>query len=191
MRLNITLLNVPVKIMRRMDVPVETNLEDLHIFIQATMGWRSCHLWGFYAKRYGRRVYWSPEEDEQSLNMTFLDVLHFLQGHRHFFYTYDYGDNWEHRIHIGKIERARDDRKYPYLLSATGRCPPENIGGGCGYSEFLEGLENPNADPSNDEYYSPFLDENDSWDAEDPEIEVRRGRLEYERNEYEKYHKRG
>ena len=32
---------------------------------------------------------------------------------------------------------------YPFLIDATGRCPPEDVGGPWGYAEFLEAIGNP------------------------------------------------
>ncbi|MBY5822727.1 plasmid pRiA4b ORF-3 family protein, partial [Rhizobium leguminosarum] len=52
------------------------------------------------------------------------------------------GDGWTHSI---KIERtfpivALAD---PMLIEATGRCPPEDVGGPWGYQEFREALADP------------------------------------------------
>ena len=32
---------------------------------------------------------------------------------------------------------------YPFLIDATGRCPPEDVGGPWGYAEFLEAISDP------------------------------------------------
>ena len=85
---------------------------------------------------------------------------------------YDYGDSWSHNIRIGKIQPAREDRSYPYLVSGTGRCPPEDIGGVWGYSDFLEAVENPNLDYR--EYYPGYFDGTETWDPEDAELDARR-----------------
>ena len=34
-------------------------------------------------------------------------------------------------------------RSYPYLIEASGHCPPEDIGGPWGYAEFLEAIQDP------------------------------------------------
>ena len=44
-RLSITLLHVEPKVARRMDVPLDTYLDDLHLYIQAAMGWDNDHAW--------------------------------------------------------------------------------------------------------------------------------------------------
>jgi hypothetical protein len=35
------------------------------------------------------------------------------------------------------------DFTYPLLIDATGRCPPEDVGGPWGYAEFLEAIADP------------------------------------------------
>ena len=174
-RLSITLLYVEPRVARRMDVRSDTNLEDLHLYIQAAMGWENCHLWGFNARRSGQRTYWSPDEFDPELDETLLDVIDFLQGKPEFSYTYDYGDSWEHKIRIGKIQPARDDRRYPYLVSGTGRCPPEDIGGVWGYGEFLQAFENPDSEYR--QYYAEYFEEGETWDPEDAELDDRRASL--------------
>ena len=174
-RLSITLQYVEPRVARRMDVPVNTNLEDLHSYIQAAMGWYNCHLWGFDASRYGQRVHWSLDEYEEELDGTLLDVIDFLQGKPEFTYLYDYGDSWTHKIRIGKVQPARDDRRYPYLVSGTGRCPLEDIGGAWGYEEFLQAFEDPNSEYR--EYYPEYFEGDATWDPEDAELDARRSSL--------------
>ncbi len=61
-----------------------------------------------------------------------------------FKYLYDFGDGWEHSIKIEKITLAIEGIGYPQLLEASGRCPPEDVGGPWGYSEAREALADPN-----------------------------------------------
>ena len=45
-----------------------------------------------------------------------------------------------------KIERLVDPElgvRYPRLLEASGRCPPEDVGGPLGYAEALEAISDP------------------------------------------------
>ena len=174
-RLSITLKYVEPKVARRMDVPLDTRLDDLHLYIQAAMGWDDDHLWGFEARRYGKRALWGPDEFLADCDGTLPDVINFLQGNQEFTYKYDYGDSWDHRIRIGKVQPARDDRRYPYLVSGTGRCPLEDIGGAWGYSEFLRGFEDPDSEYR--EYYPELYESYKTWDPEDAELDERRSRL--------------
>ena len=174
-RLSITLQYVEPRVARRMDVPSDTYLDDLHLYIQAAMGWDNDHVWGFDARRYGQRDHWSPEEYDDEFDVTLLDVIAFLKGKREFTYVYDYGDHWEHKIRIGKIQPARDDRHYPYLVSGTGRCPLEDIGGVWGYAEFLRAFDDPNSEYR--EYFPDWYTGDKTWDPEDAELDERRSRL--------------
>ena len=52
-RITITLLDVEPPVRRVVEVPIAITLADLHLIIQAAMGWRNCHLYEFDD---GRRV---------------------------------------------------------------------------------------------------------------------------------------
>ena len=178
-RLNITLRSVKPKVTRRMDVFANTRLNDLHGYIQAAMGWYDCHLWEFEAKRFGQIAEWIPDSTDSFIgrprldsDVTVLDVIDFLQGKPEFTYIYDYGDSWTHKIRIGKIQPAHKDRQYPYLVSGSGCCPPENIGGAWGYAEFLAAFDDPNSEYR--EYLPDFFDGSRIWDPEDAGLDRRR-----------------
>jgi hypothetical protein len=47
------------------------------------------------------------------------------------------------RSEIGRIADAQPGITYPRLTEATGRCPPEDVGGPWGYREFLEAIADP------------------------------------------------
>ncbi len=69
-------------------------------------------------------------------------------GARTLKYLYDFGDGWEHSILIERVTEAVPGMSYPFLVEATGRCPPEDVGGPWGYREFLEAM----ADPDHEEH---------------------------------------
>jgi hypothetical protein len=58
-------------------------------------------------------------------------------------YTYDFGDNWRHRILLERIIRAEMSAPRPICLGGRRRCPPEDVGGPSGYQEFLEAIFEP------------------------------------------------
>ena len=58
-------------------------------------------------------------------------------------YLYDFGDGWEHTVKVERITDAILGLIYPRLIDATGRCPPENVGGSRSYAEFLDALADP------------------------------------------------
>ena len=53
-------------------------------------------------------------------------------------YTYDFGDNWIHDIHIEKIIEADLKLKNPICIKAKMDSLPEDCGGTYGYEELLE-----------------------------------------------------
>src|SRR3546814_3109877 len=66
-----------------------------------------------------------------------------LVGAKTLKYLYDFGDGWEHTIKIERLVDAVPGVIYPRLIEATGRCPPEDIGGPWGYGDFLEAIADP------------------------------------------------
>jgi len=58
-------------------------------------------------------------------------------------YTYDFGDNWEHKIQLEKILPWDKNIEYPACIAGKRACPPEDCGGIWGYKEFLEAINNP------------------------------------------------
>ena len=118
------------------------------------------HAWGFDARRHEQGAHWGPEEwDEQ------LDAIAFLKGKREFTYVYHYGDRWEHRIRIGRIQPARDDRC----------CPLEDIGGVWGYRESMRAFKDPSSQYR--EHFPDFYREGATWDPEDANLDARRSHL--------------
>ena len=49
-RLKITLDDVEPTVLRRLEVPLSTRLDRLHLVIQAAMGWTDSHLYEIRAK---------------------------------------------------------------------------------------------------------------------------------------------
>ncbi len=58
-------------------------------------------------------------------------------------YLYDFGDGWEHTVKVERTTDAMPGLIYPCLIDATGRCPPEDVGGPWGYAEFLAAIGDP------------------------------------------------
>lgn len=149
-RLKITLADVEPKVVRRIDVPLGIRLDRLHLVLQAAMPWTDSHLYEFTAGGSGWGV---PDPDSlydgplPASKTTLKDVLEDT-GATTVHYIYDYGDNWDHVIKVEWIGEADPLLLYPFLIAATGRCPPEDVGGSSGYAEFLEAI----ADPEHDEH---------------------------------------
>jgi hypothetical protein len=55
-------------------------------------------------------------------------------------YLYDFGDDWQHVIKLERWFENTDTAGMPFLLEASGRCPPEDVGGPGGYAAFLTAI---------------------------------------------------
>jgi pRiA4b ORF-3-like protein len=144
-RLKIILNRVRPPVWRRIEVPLEITLEDLHLVIQATMGWGNCHLYAFSTPE----GTWSSTDphfgasDSLPAETTTLAQLRRRGGVRKFEYVYDFGDNWEHAVQVEAVVPREAGAHYPRLLKAKGACPPEDIGGPWGYAEYLAAISDP------------------------------------------------
>ena len=109
--------------------------------MQAALGWTDSHLYEIRARDIGWGI---PDPDWgggplDARKATLAAVLDDT-GAKTLRYLYDFGDGWEHTIKIERIVDPQPGVLYPRLVEATGRCPPEDVGGPWGYAEFLEAL---------------------------------------------------
>jgi len=145
-QLKITLRDSKPPIWRRVLVPGDIALGELHYVIQIAMGWYNSHLHQFIV---GDLYYSNPSFglDEyagnvKSENRAILSRI--VSGEKFkFTYEYDFGDSWEHTILVEKILPPDPQRKLPVCIKGKRACPPEDIGGVWGYDTFLEAINNP------------------------------------------------
>jgi hypothetical protein len=142
--LKITLHDVEPPVMRRIEVPLTIRLDRLHLALQAAIGWTNSHLYEIRARDVGWGIP-DPDWGDGPLDARKARLLDVLEdtGAKSFRYLYDFGDGWEHTIKIERIVDAVPSVAYPRLIEATGRCPPEDIGGPWGYGDFLEAIADP------------------------------------------------
>jgi hypothetical protein len=148
-RLKITLNDVEPAVTRRIEVPLAIRLDRLHLALQAAMGWTNSHLYEIRARDVG----WGlpdPDFGDGPLDARKARLTDVLEdtGAKTIRYLYDFGDGWEHAIKIERITNADPSAPYPRLIEASGRCPPEDVGGPWGYAELLEAV----ADPKHERY---------------------------------------
>ena len=108
------------------------------------MGWTNSHLYEIRAGDVG----WStpdPYDRERVLDArkARLDEVLDDTGVKKLTYLYDFGDGWEHTIKIERLSDPEPGAAYPRLIEASGRCPPEDVGGPWGYAEFLDAIDDP------------------------------------------------
>ena len=165
-QLKITLRGSKPPIWRRVLVPGRFTLGELHLVIQAAMGWGNCHLHEFAI---GKQTYSASEYSSPPPNFNFPDnnIGAFLQRaaflaspldenqvtlaqlfpkeKMKFRYIYDFGDDWVHNILVEKIlpPDPEQERELPRCIKGKRACPPEDIGGIWRYAYFLEAIQDP------------------------------------------------
>ncbi|HEY5881313.1 MAG TPA: SEC-C metal-binding domain-containing protein, partial [Nakamurella sp.] len=138
--LKVELDNVDPPVWRRIAVPSNTPLDELHLLIQRAVGWQDDHPYGFETAttrfidaRFGSE---DPSPDEERLVSIANEV-----GDR-FTYVYDFGDYWAHTVTLEEIREAGEVNE-PRTLDGAGACPPEDSGGVGRYTHLLEALADP------------------------------------------------
>jgi Plasmid pRiA4b ORF-3-like protein len=145
-RLRIDLDEVTPRVRRRVEVPLDIRLDELHRVIQAAMGWEDYHLYEF---RRAGTAWGVPDPTWDFPGTSALPAadasLADLLGDRakRFTYVYDFGDDWRHTVRVEAVAEAAPGVRYPRFLDGEGRCPPEDVGGPWGYADFLEAVADP------------------------------------------------
>lgn len=152
-QIKVTLNGSKPPIWRRILVPGDVTLAQLHRILQVVMGWYDCHLHQFIV---GQVYYGVPDpdydgflemRDESRVTLSQIAPREKLR----FRYEYDFGDSWEHLLVVEKIRPPAPDQRYPVCLAGQRACPPEDVGGIWGYYEFLAALQDPQH-PEHDSY---------------------------------------
>jgi hypothetical protein len=152
-QLKITLKYVRPPIWRRVQVSGDITLAELHIILQAAMGWYNSHLHQF---RVGKTYYGAPSIDEFSdpnlkddSKAQLASIL--KKPKQKMVYEYDFGDGWEHEILLEHVLSRATGVRYPRCLGGARACPPDDCGGVGGYANFLQAISDPEHD-EHDEY---------------------------------------
>ena len=178
-QLKVTLFDTKPPIWRRVLVDGGSTLDHVHEVIQAAFGWWDCHLHEFEV---GRTRYGVPDPDNdwgepaRDERRTRLDAI--ASEGTSFGYTYDFGDNWDHRVVVEKVLSPTAGLAVPACIGGRRACPPEDCGGTWGYRDLIDILADP-AHPEHDErreWLGSDLDP-ESFDPSDFEDNLRNGRL--------------
>ncbi len=145
-RLRIEIDEVTPAVVRRVEVPLDIRLDDLHFVLQIAIGWQNCHPFEFRVDGAAERWGLVDKDDPESSPLpaehaTLADLL--AHGQRIFRYEYVYGEDWAHTVEVEAIAAADGDTPCPRLISAQGRCPPADIGGAMGYETYLRAIADP------------------------------------------------
>jgi hypothetical protein len=147
---------------RRIQVPEDYSLYDLHVAIQDSFPWFDCHLNQFSSvtlKESERQYYGFPDPDDYGdreviweWKVLIKDTFK-IDGNRALNYEYDFGDGWQHRVELEEILPAGKGIEYPRCVDGRRACPPEDCGSYPGYDDLLKVLKNPK-----DEEYKSMCD---------------------------------
>ena len=141
LQLRVDLRGSKPPIWRRLQVPGDIALRELHTVLQVAFGWHSTHLYAFDTA-YGQFGVAGPELGLRSDTKVTLEQVAAGPGTK-LTYTYDFGDDWEHMVTVeGTVPRA-DASIYPRCVGGRRKAPPEDCGGIWGYQELLAILDNP------------------------------------------------
>lgn len=172
-RLHIQLDDIEPAIWRRVEVPLTSSLKAVHDAIQAVMLFEDYHLFQFEIgdRRYG---YPDPEwgDDMRDARNIRLGAI-LARGETRFTYTYDFGDDWRHRIVVEEVAAADPMVDYPRFIEGARRAPPEDVGGLPGFEEFLRVM----ADPSDPEHDNVMTWYGHPFDADDIDLGAITARL--------------
>jgi hypothetical protein len=154
----ITLEGSNPPIWRRIQI-ADCSLDKFHVHIQTAMGWTNSHLNQFrieginYADPLLIEETFEELEYEDSTTTLLSEIIP-EDGHRfRFEYEYDFGDCWTHEVLFEGEIRSEPGQKYPLCLKGERACPPEDMGGVCGYVDFLKAIAN-SGDAPLDEFLS-------------------------------------
>jgi len=172
----ITLQGPEPRIWRRVRVPGDMRLSDLHTVIQVVMEWCDDHLHDFEIRggRFGSEettggLPWAtPVVDERKVKLIQLALIPGVV----FGYTYDFGDDWVHIVEVEEVLPPEEGVAYPVCIDGARAAPPEDCGGVWGYAAKLDVLE----DPEHEEY-GWVRDWMGDWDPERFDIDEINERL--------------
>lgn len=164
-------------IWRRLQVHGETTLEALHMVLQMAFAWRGYHLHRFWpgSARDWRGPHFLTEmdisegEDGISESEVRLDQVLRRAGDR-LFYTYDFGDEWNHTITLEAVEPADDtgdgiDLPAAVCLAGRRAGPLEDSGGPGAYQELVEARQQDPTLSQLEEYRRDWVPTD--WDPEE------------------------
>ena len=170
-RLKVTLKDLKPPVWRRLLVEDTMTLGDLHMAVQAAMGWDNGHLHLFMVDReqIGDPRQLDEVEDEARVKVGDLAAA----GWKSFAYIYDMGDSWEHTIKIEGSEALILPAPIPPASAASAPARRRTSGGPWGFADMLAAV----ADPKDDRHaeFKEWLGEFDpeAFSVEAAEARVR------------------
>lgn len=140
-QLRVTLEESDPPVWRRLLVPADMRLPQLHQVLQIAFDWTDSHLHAFSSdgQEYGPLSEDAVVQDERRVRLA--DLLT-APGER-LDYEYDFGDEWRHAVVLEAVLPAEPDGRYPHCLAGARSAPPEDCGGPRGYADLLRSCADP------------------------------------------------
>ncbi|WP_104087143.1 plasmid pRiA4b ORF-3 family protein [Arthrobacter sp. GMC3] len=143
-QLKIQIDDITPPVWRRVEVPAEIALDELHGLIQRLFAWEDRHLHEFRIGDHATGVRYAPDDpeadhwgtpplDERDVALNSLLTAPSAAVH----YLYDFGDSWEHTITLEKILPAAAPGMLPRCTDGGGHPPQEDAFGPHGWMEKL------------------------------------------------------
>lgn len=113
---------------RIIEIDEESDLEDLHLVIQQSVGFDNDHMYEFFIANstHSREKIRFDDENEGIWEYEIKELFP-LPKHKKLFYLFDYGDSWYFRISKTRHkEKIMDPKlKYPRLIKKIGKNPEQ------------------------------------------------------------------
>jgi hypothetical protein len=149
LQLKVTLGGSRPEIWRRLLVPSDIKLSNLHTVLQVAMGWEESHQHCFrhedetYEPKAGSKGlgFFLPERNKDEAKVRLGDLVN-TEGDW-LVYDYDFGDGWEHEVLVEKIVPVGGaGARRAICLAGERACPPEDCGGLPGFDHLLKVMAN-------------------------------------------------
>jgi hypothetical protein len=133
--LRVWLRGISPMIWRRLLVPGDHTLADLHDALQIAFGWSDEHLHRFalHGRDYGIPRLGGPWYAGDARDVRLADLG--LRPRERFLYEYDFTDSWRHEIRVERIGPPDGALCYPLCSAGKHAGPPEDCGGPEAYLE--------------------------------------------------------
>jgi hypothetical protein len=145
-RFKITLLNSKPPIWRRIETH-DVTIEQFHELIQTSMGWTNSHMHAFEitGDRFTHPGFLADSYDDfgaaSYAGISLTDWIAKYGAKMRMKYIYDFGDDWNHDVALEGVFPAEANVVYPRCVAGKLACPPEDVGGVYGYTEYRSGIE--------------------------------------------------
>lgn len=153
-QLKVVIKNSKPPIWRRIIVPAGITFSQLSMILNEAMGWCGYHLFEFEFYHLQLNIIEGADDffdgafDCIEASETY--IREYLEENDWFTYTYDLGDDWQHRV---TVEKILDDYEldYPQVIKYKGDCPVEDCGGIYGYYDYMDAVNDPDY-PDREDY---------------------------------------